>query len=144
MFERKRILGIKRELDKRNISWEQNNILEAGASGKGIVLGIKEILKGKSEVDSIICTNNIAAYHVLKELKKGGKKIPEDIGVITFDNYPLAEYMEPALTVVDIDTYKLGEAAAKALFDKMGKGEKKSKNVLIPTRIIKRKSTKKG
>lgn len=144
MFERKRILGIKREMEKRDISWGQNNILEAGASGKGIVLGIKEILKDRSEVDSIICTNNIAAYHVLKELKKGGKKVPEDIGVITFDNYPLAEYMEPALTVVDIDTYKLGEAAAKSLFDKMGKGEKKSKNVLIPTRIIKRKSTKKG
>lgn len=26
-----------------------------------------------------------------------------------FDNYPLAEYMDPPLTVVDIDTYKLGE-----------------------------------
>ena len=80
----------------------------------------------------------------MQELKKGGKKIPKDIGVITFDNYPLAEYMEPALTVVDIDTYKLGEEAAMALFDKLGKGEKKEKNILIPTKIIKRKSTQKG
>lgn len=144
MFERKRILGIKKEMEQREISWGKNNILEVGDLKEGIVLGIKEILKERLEVDSIICTNNIVAYHVLQELKKGGKKVPKDMGVITFDNYPLAEYMDPALTVVDIDTYKLGEEAAIALFDKIKKGERKEKNILIATRIMKRKSTQKG
>jgi DNA-binding LacI/PurR family transcriptional regulator len=70
--------------------------------------------------------------------------VPDDIGVVTFDNYPLAEYMEPPLTVVDVDTYKLGEAAAIALFEEIKQVTKKEENISIPTQIIARESTKKG
>ncbi len=51
--------------------------------------------------------------------KKLGKQVPTEIGVVTFDNYPFAEYMDPPLTVVDIDTYKLGEMAAEVLINKI-------------------------
>ncbi|MFR5150952.1 MAG: substrate-binding domain-containing protein [Ruminococcus sp.] len=48
-------------------------------------------------------------FTILQALKKLGKQVPTEIGVVTFDNYPFAEYMDPPLTVVDIDTYKLGK-----------------------------------
>ena len=35
---------------------------------------------------------------------------------MAFDNYPLAEYMDPPLTIVDIDTAMLGEQSAQLLF----------------------------
>ena len=38
----------------------------------------------------------------------------------------------------------LGEEAAIVLFDKIKQVEKKEKNILIPTKIMKRKSTQKG
>ncbi len=144
MFEKKRILGFQRELERRKMFENREDIVECGKQGKQVSAWVSKLLRGEVSGDSIICTNNIVAYHVLQELKKGGKKIPEDIGVMTFDNYPLAEYMEPALTVVDVNTYMLGEEAAIVLFDKIKQVEKKEKNILIPTKIMKRKSTQKG
>ena len=144
MFERKRILGFQKELENRNISWHKQDIIECGTDREAIVSGVKKIFAKSSQADSVICTNNIVAYHVLQELKKGGKQVPDDIGMITFDNYPLAEYLEPMLTVVDIDTYKMGQLAATALFDKIKPVEKQEENILISTQIIKRKSTQKG
>jgi DNA-binding LacI/PurR family transcriptional regulator len=52
--------------------------------------------------------------------------------------------MDPPLTVVDIDTYKLGEEAANTLFSIIQDPNQDRKEVLLPTRIIERESTMKG
>ena len=144
MFERKRILGFKNGLKKWNIPWNESYIIECGTEGLHIKEKMADILNQTIAADSIICTNNIVAYNVLQELKKGGIKVPEDMGVVTFDNYPLAEYMDPPLTVVDVDTYKMGEQAAVVLFEKIKHVAKKEKNMLIPTQIISRSSTQRS
>ena len=54
----------------------------------------------------------------------------------------LAEYMEPALSVVDVDTYKMGETAAELLLKAISGKEKKAKSKLIEAKIIERDSTR--
>ena len=69
--------------------------------------------------------------------------MPEQMGIITFNNYPLAEYLDPPLTAVDIDTYLLGEWAASTLFDMIKHRDRKEGAILIETKMIARKSTEK-
>ena len=64
-------------------------------------------------------------------------------GVVTFDNYPFAEYMDPPLTVVDIDTYKLGEMAAEVLINKIKDQNFIQRENLISIELIPRLSTRK-
>lgn len=144
MFERKRIQGFWNEAEKHGISRKKENIVECGIKGEEITQTVERLITQNKEADSIICTNNTVAYYVLKELRKQGKRVPKDMGVVTFDNYPLAEYMDPPLTVVDVDTYKLGEEAANALFDMIKDEKQKTRNKRLPTRIIKRESTGRG
>ena len=94
-------------------------------------------------VDAFLCSNNIIAFQVLQALKKLGKQVPTEIGVVTFDNYPFAEYMDPPLTVVDIDTYKLGEMAAEVLINKIKDQNFIQRENLISTELIPRLSTRK-
>ena len=54
---------------------------------------IPRLLERDQSIDGIICSNNVVAYYVLQALKKMKIQIPEQIGVVTFDNYPLAEYL---------------------------------------------------
>ena len=95
----------------------------------------------KEETDAYICSNNILAYRVLQALKDKGKRVPEEIGIITFDNYPMAEYMTPPLTVIDVDTYRLGEMAAELLIRKIKEKGQINRENLIPTELIIREST---
>ena len=69
--------------------------------------------------------------------------MPKYIGVATFDNYPMAEYMTPPLTAIDVDTYRLGEMAAELLIHKIKETGPVNKNNLIPTELIIRESTNK-
>lgn len=141
VFEKKRIEGFRREKKDLGIAWSQDDVIECGTKPEEIGVVVRRLLQNEMDVDSLICPNNIVAYHVLTELKRQKKSVPCDIGVVTFDNYPLAEYMDPPLTVVDVDTYQLGEAAANALFDRIKERPGEGGNRLLPTRIIGRAST---
>ncbi|TZE81144.1 LacI family transcriptional regulator [Calorimonas adulescens] len=69
--------------------------------------------------DAIICLDNMYAFKVLQNCKQLVKNIPEDIGIITFDDYPLAEYLEPTITNIDIDPFTLGIEVDKEILRKV-------------------------
>lgn len=93
-------------------------------------------------IDAVICLNNITAFKILQLCKNDNKKVPEDIGLITFDNYPLAEYLEPRITNVEIDLYELGRQAALEILRKVKDKEEGIREKLIPVSINVRESTK--
>ncbi len=144
IFEQKRTQGFISELQNNGLSPSRSDIIECGSNGEEIATRTKQLLRKHPEIDSIICANNIVAYHVLQGLKQNKVSVPEQIGMITFDNYPLAEYLDPPLTAVDIDTYLLGERAASTLFDMIKNQKGREEAILIGTQIIARKSTERG
>ena len=143
IFEKKRIRGFIKELRNHGLSADENDVTECAAGEAVIAEKVKALSEKHPKADSIICTNNIVAYHVLRELRKNRIAVPEQMGIVTFDNYPLAEYLDPPLTAVDINTYLLGERAAATLFDMIRHQNGKEEAILIKTSIIERKSTEK-
>lgn len=112
--------------------------------------GTREDLEKKAEeilalyrVDSVICNDNRCAFAFMNAAARKGFSIPENLGVVTFDNYPLAEYMTPPLTVISVDTLTQGETAAAMLIQKI-KEKSSNHQTLISTEIIERASTGKS
>lgn len=80
---------------------------------------MEELLRGSCLPDAVICENNQLAVGAVSAIKKHGMSIPDDIGVITFDDYPLSQLVDPPLTVVDIDMDEMGQQAATILLKKI-------------------------
>lgn len=80
---------------------------------------MKELLFGNPIPDAVICEDNQIAIGAVSAIRKSGFSIPDDIGVITFDDYPLSQLIDPPLTVVDIDVNEMGKQAASILLDKI-------------------------
>lgn len=99
-----------------------------------------EILTASEPPDAILCNDNIVAFGLLQAARKLKISVPDQLGVVTFDNYPLAEYSLPPLTAVDIDTALLGEQTAQLLFQRI---ERRTANqqILLSTALIKRESS---
>ena len=99
-----------------------------------------EILTLSEPPDAILCNDNIVAFGLLQAARKLKISVPGQLGVVTFDNYPLAAYTDPPLTAVDIDTALLGEQTAQLLFQRI---ERKIANqqILLSTALIKRESS---
>jgi len=141
VFSQNRLTGYLRGLEKAGIPAEAGLQLfcEPDAAGSGAAAAA--VLKGKDAPDAFICSDNIISFGVLGVAKELGLSVPEQLGVVTFDNFPIAEYTSPPLTAIDVDTFSLGEQAAGILLKKIMRDREINQQILISTRLIERKST---
>lgn len=139
-----RLLGYKKVLDKLDIRENQGYIKGGlGTEADGYRL-MRDLLSMDNPPDAVICINNYTAFGVLKAVKEKGLRIPEDIGILTFDNFPLAPYMDPPLTCLKINTFELGKVAGEILMDKLKNKTNTFENkLLIPELIVRESSLRK-
>jgi len=92
--------------------------------------------------EAIICANNNIAYGCMSALNDRGVLVPEEMGVITFDDYPFSRILKPKLTVVNIDVYDLGSQAGKWIVSKIKKPNLHIQSYITLPSLIKRESIK--
>ena len=66
-----------------------------------------------NDITAIVCANDIIALNAIKTINRLGKKVPEDISVIGFDNIRTGEFMTPRLSTFNIPRQEIGEEVAK-------------------------------
>jgi Transcriptional regulators len=101
------------------------------------------LLSRHPDVDAIACGSDQIARGVLDTLRDLGRRVPEDVAVIGYDNWEvLTTNARPELTSVDPNLQQLGREAALRLFRAMGTAEPNPAGVeYCPVRLVIRGST---
>lgn len=102
---------------KHHISRERIGYTNATRQGACEVM--TEILKNDSLPQAVICENNLLALGVVKSLQDAHIRIPEDIGLLTFDIYPYSSIIDPFPTVIDINVHDMGIQAGDMMIRKL-------------------------
>ena len=84
--------------------------------------------------------SDVVALGAIGALREAGRRIPDDVSVVGFDDIPLAAYFDPPLTTVRLPAFELGQAAGRALLDRIG-DPAATERALLPTELIVRAST---
>lgn len=141
-----RLEGYKKALTDNNIKYNKTLVKHGEYRIEWGRDGVKELLSEQENCDAIFCGNDLIAIGAIKELKEKGYNIPEDIGVMGFDDIYLAGLVEPSLTTVRQPNYKMGYKAMELLLenlnntDKNNIGVKELKTITLETEIIERNS----
>jgi LacI family transcriptional regulator len=99
------------------------------------------LLAQHPEVDGIVCGSDQIARGVLDTLRDLGRRVPEDVAVIGYDNWEvLATNSRPELTSIDANLQQLGRTAAKRVFTALD-DEQRSGTEYQPVRLVIRGST---
>lgn len=101
----------------------------------------KQLLAEKQLPDAIICANNYIAMGCVAAVQEQGLRIPDDLGILAFDDYPLSQFVDPQLTVVDINVRDLGNQAAKSLMDIIRHPNMQIQTYVTTSNLIERNST---
>lgn len=137
-----RLDGYMNALKKYNIPFRKNYIIELSeVMTKGAYEKAKELLLLEDRPTAFVATDDVMAFGVIDAVKEAGLRIPEDIEIMGFNNVPSSELTQPSLTSVDIDAFSLGYEATKLIVEKI-KGENDRNTVIVPTKIVYRKSSK--
>lgn len=102
-----------------------------------------EICQGKADCTAVIAANDLLTLGLLLRLQELGKRVPEDISIIGFDNTLATRVCYPPVTVVDYDFAAMGEALARLLLEKIESPFSEERTVLFASEIVKRQSVAK-
>jgi DNA-binding LacI/PurR family transcriptional regulator len=100
-----------------------------------------EILRRHPDLDAVFAASDTMAAGALDVLRSEGRRVPDDVAVLGFDDYPLAEHTEPALTTVRQPLEEIGRAMVRLLLEEMEQPEVAWRHVILRTRLVVRDST---
>jgi LacI family transcriptional regulator len=98
--------------------------------------------QGPNAPTAIFTSNTLATRYVLSALVHLGLKMPNDVAFVGFDDFDMAEFTSPSLTVVRQPALEMGRVAASLLFDRIARGEspQTGNKIVLPVEIVLRRS----
>ncbi|GAB3568460.1 LacI family DNA-binding transcriptional regulator [Amycolatopsis endophytica] len=97
---------------------------------------VTRLLGGPDPATAIIAGNNRAAVHLLRALAH----VTPRPAVVGFDDFELADLLDPPVTVVAHDVSRLGSAAAELLFARINGDASPPRKVVLPVHLVPRGS----
>jgi len=136
----KRMWGFRDALKKHNIKLNKDLIIKADnfETGKKIT---NKLINDKNIPDGIFAVNDMTAAGAISALKSNNLKIPEDVSIIGFTNGMISTIIDPSLTTVEQNGYKMGQKSAELLIDRVEETDTPFITEIIPTKLIIREST---
>lgn len=116
-----RFKGYRQALAENGIGFDPSLIFINNLSDQAGKETAHHILKMKNLPDGIFTVNDTSAVACLRELKKAGVKVPEEIAVVGFNNDPISSVIEPNLTTIHYSGQEMGEIAASTLINALNK-----------------------
>lgn len=136
-----RLQGAVTALAEKGLRISEEHIKRGKSTRQEGYLMFEDMLTELDRPDAVICANNHIALGVMKAIKEHNLRIPEDIAVITFDDYPFSQITDPMLSVVNIDVYDLGQQAGKLIINKIKTPNLQVQSYTTLPNLIAREST---
>ena len=118
-YSQERYRGYRRALEDHGIEFDESLVMHFRTHNKDFYEQTLELIDSGKEFDSIFCTSDGKALYVLRALHERGFRIPEDIGVVGFDNIDISAVTQPPLTTVSQQPYETGRTACRALISQI-------------------------
>ena len=96
------------------------------------------VLRGKQSPTAIFAGNNLTMRYLLHALTTLRVQVPGQVALAGFDDFDVADVLQPTLTVVRQPVYRIGEVAANLLFERILRREFPStgRRVVLPLELV--------
>ena len=101
----------------------------------------KQLLSRNILFTALFAYNDISAIGAMRAFQEAGKRVPEDISVVGFDDINFSSFARPALTTVRQPLRKMGRIAAKVLLDWIEGRSEYTPEIAIEPDLVIRNST---
>lgn len=139
-----RLAGILEELGHHMLDIPEEKIIKTDSTYQNGYNATLKLLSLEPRPNAIICANNLLDLGCMQALNDNKILLPDDIAVVTFDDYPYAIITNPPTTAINIDVYDLGQQAARLLIEKIKKPNYHFQTYMTVPLLVTRQSTRKN
>ncbi|MCG8348749.1 MAG: LacI family transcriptional regulator [Chloroflexales bacterium] len=101
-----------------------------------------KLLQRFPQVTALFCANDMAAISALTAARALGRRLPEELSVIGFDDIETAAHVTPALTTMRVDKATMGRLAVQLLLNRVESPESSPVTVLLRPTLVERESVR--
>lgn len=98
-------------------------------------------LAGKPDITAVFAANDHMALGIMRALHEAGRRVPEDISVVGFDDVPESAYYLPPLTTVRQNFEEVGRSCVSLLLDQIEADGTPGRSVSVPPQLTVRTSS---
>ncbi len=137
-----RVEGYLKALKKYKIKRDDKLIVYCDFNQDYAYYATQELLAMKKRPDAIFTISDRMAIGAMLAIKERGLRMPQDIGLVGFNNEPVVSLVTPRISSVDMPSFELGKAAAKLFIQTMHNNEDMSgtEEILRPKLFIRESS----
>ncbi len=135
-----RVRGYKNALMNAGLAPDDDFVRYADFDPESGHVQMKSLLDSRKKFTAIFVASDNVAMGVKAALREAGKRIPEDISLVGFDDIPWAQYADPPLTTVHLQAQEMARRACLMLMDLLQGKKPKVKKQIVETQLVVRKS----
>ena len=100
----------------------------------------KQMLEKDLNFTAIFAYNDMMAFGAMQAIKEKGLRIPEDIGLVGYDDILFSSLISPSLTTIRLKKQELGAESVKLLLSRIKGSRKKMKKIMLDVELHIRES----
>lgn len=100
---------------------------------------MRQLLDDDPKLDAVFVASDLMAHGALRTLREAGRRVPDDVAVIGFDDIEMARFTEPPLTTVRQPIHEMGRRMTRQLL-RLAAGEEVEPALILPTELVVRES----
>jgi len=131
-----RLEGYKRALNKYKIPSDDSLISVGDINIEDGYERTKQMLEKNLDFTAIFVYNDMMAFGAMQAIKEKSLGIPEDIGLVSYDDIPFSSLISPPLTTIRLKKQDLGVESLKLLLSRINGIRKKVKKVMLDVELI--------
>lgn len=132
--------GYLEALASANLNYQEQYVVQGDYSVDGGYYAMKKLLSLAKHPQAVFCSNDETAFGAAKAIQEAGLKIPEDIGIMGFDDSLFAQYMSPPLTTIKRPVSQISSEGIQLLIDLIDDSTGEPQKIYRPSYVVQRQS----
>lgn len=138
----KRLEGYKQALLEHGVPYDPALVFEREFSIQGTT-ALGKMIAERSDITAVFATADVMAAGIMSGIQQNGKRVPDDVSIVGFDDINWCRMTYPMLTSVHQDANMKGEIAADYMMKLLDGESVAQKEIILPVSLSKRDSVRK-
>jgi len=136
-----RLAGYRDALAEAGIAVDDRLIAIADFTQDSGAAAMDRLLKASPDIDAVFAASDLIAAGALSVLDAAGRRVPDDVAIVGYDDSPIATSVRPPLTSVRQPIEEMGHEMARLLIAAVEEAQPVQRRVILATELIRRASS---
>ena len=137
---RERLAGCRRALSEKGLVLPDEYVLSLSVKAGQNRTRMRTFFKNHPDVTALIAFSDLLAFEAICVLEELGKRVPDDLSIIGFDNICTDFPLSPPLSSISVSKKAMATVSAELLWDRIEGNTPTEHQIVLPTKRIERKT----